>query len=144
MAGRSKQGAQVSKRTHSTKAIAAPTVLLVDDDLSVLRAVARLIRSAGLRVLTFDRPSTLLASPTPKTNACMLVDLNLPEMNGCELCKTLALSGRWVPAILMTGRNDSTTRKLIHQAHPVVALFKPFDERTLLEAIRDALRLSNR
>jgi FixJ family two-component response regulator len=116
-----------------------PTVLVVDDDPSVLPALARLIRTAGLKVTTFNRPSALLASEVPTTNACMLVDVHLPEMNGIQLCETLAQSGRGLPAIIITGRNDAETRRLIAQAHPVATLFKPIDERTLLEAIYRAL-----
>jgi FixJ family two-component response regulator len=114
----------------------------VDDDPSVLRALARLIRSTGLKVSTFDRPSALLASEVPATNACMLVDVHLPEMNGIQLCETLMQSGRGLPAIIITGCDDAETRRLIAQAHPVAALFKPIDRRTLLESIYRALDLS--
>ncbi len=118
------------------------TVLVVDDDPSVLPALARLIRAAGFRVRTFDRPSSLLASEMPKANACMLVDVHLPEMNGVELCEALAESGRGLPAILITGRTDAETRRLLERAHPIAALFKPVDERLLLEAVARALALS--
>jgi FixJ family two-component response regulator len=119
------------------------TVLVVDDDPSVLSALARLIRAAGFQVKAFDRPSALLASEVPTTKACMIVDVHLPEMNGIELCKALAASGRGLAAILITGRNDAETQRLIEKAHPVAALFKPVDERTLLEAVTQALALSN-
>ena len=69
------------------------TVLVVDDDPSVLQALARLMRVDGFHVRAFDRPGALLASEMPTTNACMLVDIHLPEMNGFQLCKTLAESG---------------------------------------------------
>ncbi len=120
----------------------AATVLVVDDDPSVLPALARLIRAAGFQVRVFDRPSALLASEVPKTKACMIADMYLPEMNGIELCRALAESGRGLPAILITGRNDAETRRLIEQAHPVAALFKPIDELVLLEALARALALS--
>jgi CheY-like chemotaxis protein len=55
----------------------------------------------------------------------MVVDIGLPEMTGSELCSALAVSGRGLPSILITGRNDSATQRLIEQAHPVAALFKP-------------------
>jgi FixJ family two-component response regulator len=110
-------------------------VVVVDDDPSVLRALSRLIQAAGFRVLTFDRPSALLASAIPRVNACMVVDLNLPEMDGIELCSALAASGRGLPAILITGRNDLATQRLIEKTHVVAALFKPVDERTLFDAI---------
>jgi FixJ family two-component response regulator len=130
------------RKASSTAGAVEPTVLIVDDDPSVLPALARLIRSTGLKVSTFDRPSALLASEVPATNACMLVDVHLPEMNGIQLCETLMQSGRGLPAIIITGRDDAETRRLIAQAHPVAALFKPIDGRTLLEAIYRALDLS--
>jgi CheY-like chemotaxis protein len=136
---RTKGGSTPIHRTYSVRAGKAATVVLVDDDPSVLRALSRLIKGAGFRVLTFDRPSALIASAIPKANACLVVDISLPEMNGRELCAALAASGRGLPAVLITGRNDSATQRLIEEAHPVAALFKPVDERTLFEAIARAL-----
>jgi FixJ family two-component response regulator len=120
--------------THS-----GATVLVVDDDPSVLSALARLIQAAGFRVLTFDRPSALLASTIPTDDACMVVDINLPEMNGDALCSALKASGRGLPAVLITGRNDFATQRLIEGADAVAALFKPVDERALFDAIARAL-----
>jgi FixJ family two-component response regulator len=120
----------------------AATVLVVDDDPSVLSALARLIQAAGFNVMTFDRPSALLASAIPRDNACMVVDINLPEMSGSELCRALAASERGLPAVLITGRNDFATQRLIEEAHAVAALFKPVDERILFDAIARALALS--
>jgi len=71
-----------------------------------------------------------------------VVDLNLPEMNGSELCSALVASGRGLPTVLITGRNDSATQRLIEKAHPVAALFKPVEERALFDAIARALALS--
>jgi FixJ family two-component response regulator len=116
---------------------------VVDDDLSVLRALSRLIKAAGFRVLTFDRPSALLASAIPRANACMVVDMNLPEMSGTELCSVLAASGRGLPAILITGRNDLATQRLIAKVQVVASLFKPVDEGALFDAIARALALSD-
>jgi CheY-like chemotaxis protein len=120
----------------------ATTVLVVDDDPSVRSSLARLIQAAGFRVLTFDRPSALLASAIPRANACMVVDINLPEMNGGELCSALTASGRGLPSVLITGRNDLATQRIIEEARAVAALFKPIDERTLFDAITQALALS--
>jgi len=139
---RTKGGSTPVQKTYSIRAGEAATVVVVDDDPSVLRALSRLIQTAGFRVLAFDRPSALLASAIPSANACMVVDIGLPEMTGSELCTALAVSGRGLPAILITGRNDSATQRLIEEAHPVAALFKPVDERTLFDAIARALALS--
>jgi FixJ family two-component response regulator len=127
------------RKTSATRIGKLSTILVVDDDPSVLRALTRLIRAAGFKVLAFDRPSALLASAIPKANACLIVDMNLPEMNGTELCRALAISGRGLPAILITGRSDSTTQRLIEEAHPVAALYKPVDEQSVFDAIARAL-----
>jgi FixJ family two-component response regulator len=140
---RAKGGSAPVHRTYSIRAGEAATVVVVDDDPSVLRALSRLIEAAGFRVLTFDRPSALLASAIPKVNACLVVDINLPEMNGSELCSALAASGRGLPTILITGRDDSAIQRLIEEAHPVAALFKPVDEQALFEAIARALPRSD-
>jgi FixJ family two-component response regulator len=116
----------------------------VDDDPSVLRALSRLIQSAGFRVLSFDGPSALLASAIPKVNACLVVDMNLPETSGTELGSALAASGRDLPVVLITGSDDSITHRLIEEAHPVAALFKPIDEVALFDAIARALARSDR
>ncbi len=128
--------------TYSIRAGKVATVVVVDDDPSVLRALSRLIQTAGFRVLAFDRPSALIASEIPKADACLIVDLNLPEMNGSELCSALTASGRGLPAILITGRDDSATQRLIKGTHPVAVLLKPVDERALFDAITTSARAS--
>jgi FixJ family two-component response regulator len=122
--------------------VSPATVLVVDDDPSVLSSLKRLISAFGFVVKTFDRPSDLLVSSTPGSNACMLVDIDLPEMNGIEMCEALKGSGRNLPAILITGRTDARTRSMAAQSDAVAVLFKPFDEEPLLDAIAAAIALS--
>lgn len=121
-----------------------PTVLVIDDDVSVLNALARLIRSAGYTVRTFSRPGALLADDLPTANACMVVDMNLPEMNGAELCEALAREGRGLPVIFITGRGDAATRALTRRVSAIAVLFKPFDQDLLFPAISRALATPSR
>jgi len=114
-------------------------VILIEDDPSVLRSLRRVISAAGFAVQTFDRPSALLKSDLPKSDACLVVDVHLPEMNGIELCETLAASGRLLPVILITGHIDDGTREMTKRAHPVAVLFKPFGRDLLLDSISKAL-----
>ena len=116
-----------------------PALILVEDDLSVLRALRRLMLSAGFQVMAFDRPRAVLDSELPKTDACLIVDVHLPEMNGVQLCETLAASGCRLPVIMITGRLDEATHELTHRAKAVAVLFKPFTREALLEAISEAL-----
>jgi two-component system response regulator FixJ len=118
------------------------TVLVVYDDSRLLRALARLIRSAGVEALTFDRPAHLLASEVPKTNVCLLLDVHLPEMNGVQLYETLAVARRDLPVIMMTGSDDAQTRHLLQRVSAVAVLIKPLDEALLFDAIFRALALS--
>jgi FixJ family two-component response regulator len=109
-------------------------VLVVDDDESALSAIARLIHSAGFKVRAFSHPKALLSEQLPR-NACLIADIYLPEMNGVELCHTLAITGHPLPTILITGRNDEMTRRLVEKSEAITVLFKPIDEVPLLEAI---------
>jgi FixJ family two-component response regulator len=118
------------------------TVLVVDDDPSTLRSLKRLLIAAGFEVKAFDRPSALLACPVPRSNACIIADINLPEMNGVEMCATLNRTSRGLPTILITGESDARVRSLIADSDAVAVLFKPFDEQPLLDAIARALTLS--
>ena len=113
------------------------TVLVVDDDASMLRALGRLIRTAGFDVLTFDGPRAFLASEIPTVGACLLLDVHLPEMNGIELYEALVGSGHKLPVIMITGQDDPQTRRLLQhiEAEAVAVLSKPVDEALLLDAI---------
>ena len=116
-----------------------PIIIVIDDDPSILRALRRLVSGAGFDVRTFDRPSALLNSDLPKTGACLIVDIDLPEMNGVELCATLAASGCKLPVILITAHTDEATRRLADGARPVALLFKPFGRELLVNSIESAL-----
>jgi len=116
-----------------------PIVIVIDDDPSILRALRRVVSGAGFEVRTFDRPSALLNSELPTTGACLLVDIDLPEMNGVELCTTLASSGCGLPVILITAHTDEETRRLADDAHPIALLIKPFRRELLVNSIERAL-----
>ena len=140
----SKSAKSKVRETKVVGTISPATVLVVDDDPSVLRSLKRLLAASGFRVTTFGGPSELIASETPRTNACMVVDIDMPEMNGIEMCEVLKGSGRGLPTILITGKTDARTRALAAQSDAVAVLFKPFEEEPLLEAIARAIALSTR
>lgn len=115
------------------------TVFVVDDDASLLRAIQRLLNAFDYEVLVFSTAEAFLAHELPAAQACLLLDVFLPEMSGIELCATLRKSGRTIPTVLMTARDDENTRRLLNEADVVAVLSKPFDEDALLEAISRAL-----
>ena len=116
-----------------------PIIIVIDDDPSILKALSRLVSGAGFEVRTFARPSTLLRSDLPKAEACLIVDIDLPEMNGLELCDSLAASGCRLPVILVTAHTDEETRRLADGAGPVALLIKPFGRELLVNSIESAL-----
>src|ERR1700730_12627497 len=93
-----------------------PALILVEDDLSVLRALRRLMLSAGFQVMVFDRPSAVLDSDLPNTNACLVVDVHLPERSGWQPCEPLAAPGAGLRVIMTPGRLDEATRELARHA----------------------------
>jgi FixJ family two-component response regulator len=89
---------------------------------------------AGFKVLTFDRPTTVLATNIPKTGACLVVDFHLPEMNGVELCDALAASGKKMTTIFITGDYEQM-RSLIARSPRSIVLSKPVRRKDLLAAL---------
>ena len=112
---------------------------MVDDDASVRRALRTQLQILGFNVLDFQSAEELLASEFPTGDACLLLDVYMPGMNGVELCRSLVASGRHLPTILISGRDDQQTMQMMREANPIASLLKPFDEKNLLRAIRKAL-----
>ena len=113
---------------------------MVDDDLSIRRALKSQLEILGFDVLIFQSAEELLVSELPANNTCLLLDVYMPGMSGIELCQSLVTSGRQLPTILMSGRDDEATKQIMRQAKPTAGLFKPFDQESLLKAIRKAFR----
>ena len=115
-------------------------MIVVDDDTSIRRALRRQLQILGFSVLDFQSAEEFLASEFPTGDACLLLDVYMPGMTGIELCRNLTASGRRLPTILISGREDEQTRQMMRKAKPIASLLKPFDEKELLSAIRKALR----
>ena len=115
------------------------TVFVVDDDASLLRAMQRLLRSFDYNVHSFLSAESFLAHDVSAAKACLLLDIFLPGMSGVDLYARLAASGRSIPTVLMTARDDESTRNLVAEIGAAAILYKPFDEDVLLEAIARAL-----
>ena len=113
---------------------------MVDDDASIRGALRRQLQILGFNVLDFGSAEEFLTSEIPDGETCLLLDVYMPGMTGIELCKILTKDGgRPLPIILISGRDDPQTRKLMRDAKPIASLLKPFDEESLLRAIRKAL-----
>lgn len=114
-------------------------VYIVDDDESVRRALRRLVESLGMRAETFSSPAEYLGSDVDLQSSCLLLDVQLPGMDGFELHRRIVDAGSAPPVIFITGRPDAETRTKAAKADAVAYLEKPFDDRRLLAALQGAL-----
>jgi len=114
-------------------------VYVLDDDVSVREGVASLIRSVGLKVRTFASTQEFLASLQKERPSCLVLDIQLPDINGFELQQELAAKDIQIPIIFLTGHGDIPMSVRAIKAGALEFLTKPFDDEYLLEAIRNAI-----
>jgi predicted ATPase/FixJ family two-component response regulator/DNA-binding winged helix-turn-helix (wHTH) protein len=117
-----------------------PIIFIVDDDLRVREALSSLIKSLGLRAATFGSATAFLEAEKPDAPACLVLDLQLPDMTGLEL--QAMLNDRPTPPIVfITGHGDVPSSVRAMKAGAVDFLSKPFGEGELLRAIEAGLAL---
>jgi DNA-binding NtrC family response regulator len=114
-------------------------IYVVDDDVSVREALGGLIRSAGLSVKTFASAQELLSNLRKELPSCLVLDIQLPDINGFELQQELAAKDIQIPIIFLTGHGDIPMSVRAIKAGALEFLTKPFDDEYLLEAIRKAV-----
>ena len=114
---------------------ASPSIAVVDDDPAVLKA-SRLLRSHAFRARTYGSGREFLAALPAGLPDCLIVDLQMPEMNGLELQQHLVSNGIKIPTILITAYGDAALRD---QAGLVASLRKPLQEKALFDAIDRAV-----
>ena len=117
-----------------------PIVYVLDDDSRIREALSGLLSSVGHRVMTFSNGAEYLAFKRPDVLACLILDLDLPGMNGLELQKELADAGG-PPIIFLTGHGDIPSTVKAMKAGAAEFLSKPFEEEDLLRAIDAAIRI---
>lgn len=120
----------------------APTVFVVDDDISVRESLELLIRKQGWHPETFTSAHEFLARPRQLAPSCLVLDFSLPGLNGLELQKRVAIELPYMPIIFLTGFGDIPMTVQAMKAGAVEFLTKPFSNVTLLSAIRNAIERS--
>ena len=118
---------------------AAPCVRVVDDDASVLKALGRLLRSAGFAVRTFPSPQVFLNEHDATAPGCVVLDLSMPGLDGLQIQQALGRLGDGCPIVFITGHGDIASSVTAMKAGAVDFLTKPFDASRLLEAVRTAV-----
>ena len=125
--------------TESSIAAAKSNVFLVDDDASVRRAMARLIKSAGHHVQTFASAREFLDTKTGSEEAgCLVLDVRMPGLSGLDLQRELQTTNRNLPIVFITGHGDIPMSVNAMKAGAVDFLPKPVKDTVLLRAIEQA------
>ena len=112
-------------------------ICIVDDDVSILRALGRLLMTAGFTVDTFTSAEEFLATPRAVVPQCIVLDVRLGGMSGLALHERLLGAGCSIPVVFITGHDDAAVDEWV-QASGVQCLRKPFDEQALIDAIEQA------
>ena len=115
-------------------------VSIIDDDVSVRRALRRLLESAGYTVETFASAVEFLDAVPLGRTACLVLDVDLDGTSGFELQDRLTAEHVRLPVVFMSARDDDATRARARHSGIVAYLRKPFDRRDLLDAVRQAFR----
>ena len=115
------------------------TVYVVDDDSSLREALEDLLTSFGLRVFSFASASQYFAGTKIETPSCLLLDVELPDINGLDLQRQLRAEEH-PPIVFITGYGDIPSSVRAMKAGAVDFLAKPFSQEELLSAINSALQ----
>jgi FixJ family two-component response regulator len=119
-----------------------PIVFVVDDDISVRESLESLIRCQGWESETFASAQEFLARPRVLAPSCLILDVELPDLNGLDLQKAIASDRKDMPIIFITGYGDVPMTVKAMKAGAVEFLTKPFGKESLLSAIRQSIERS--
>ena len=113
-------------------------VCLVDDDVSVLKSIERLLKSDGLSVRGFNKPKDFLSHVQTNAVPLVVLDVWMPDMNGLEVQAALRKDSPETRIIFISGRDDPSVRQAALDAGAFGFLSKPFDDEALLQLVRKA------
>ena len=135
--------------SHSSKSFAEPvsrkgdsngaSICVLDDDLSMLKALDRLLKGEGFRVEKFSNPTAFLSAMERDGCSVAILDVWMPEMNGLEVQSVLRKDSPETRIIFITGRDDPSVRQAALDAGAFGFLSKPFDDEILLALVQKAV-----
>jgi FixJ family two-component response regulator len=124
-------------------AMTSGLISVVDDDESIRRTTTFLIESFGFRAAAFESAENFLKSGQLHETSCLIVDVQMPGMNGLELQSELAAAGYDIPIVFVTAYDNKVSHQQAMQAGAVAFLAKPFGDEQLLQTVRLALGQDN-
>src|SRR5262245_62914924 len=118
-----------SRFARPSRAVAnTPIVFIVDDDVSVRESLELLILSAGWEPESYASANEFLSRPAAAVPSCLVLDVSLPDLDGLEVQKRLAVERRAMPIVFVTGHGDICTTVQAMKAGAVEFLVKPFGD----------------
>ncbi len=121
----------------------AGIICIVDDDLSMLKALNRLLLSAGLQARLFSEPLVFLAYVICNTVALAVIDIFMSAMSGLEVQKELQVVSPKTRVIISTANEHHSVRNAAMQAGAIAYFVKPFDDDAFLAAVHQGLASQN-
>ena len=119
--------------------LSTPTVVVVDDDVSVRESLELLIQEEGWQPALFESAQTFLARLPTLVPSCLILDVNLPDLSGLDIQQRISDEKSSTPIIFITGYGDIPTSVRAMKAGAAEFLTKPLDDAIVLQAIRDAV-----
>jgi FixJ family two-component response regulator len=116
-----------------------PTVVVVDDDISVRESLELLIQDEGWQPALFESANQFLARLSTVSPSCLILDVNLPDLSGLDIQQRISDEKFSTPIIFITGYGDIPTSVRAMKAGAAEFLTKPLDDEIMLEAIRGAV-----
>ena len=120
-----------------------PTIAIVDDDASVCRAISRLLRSLGMNADTFTSGHEFIkhiqTMPSVRPD-CVVLDVQMPGMNGLEVQELLVRRENPLPVIFITAHDEVSLRERALQAGAVAFLRKPFNDELFIKTLNQAIQ----
>jgi FixJ family two-component response regulator len=116
-------------------------VAIVDDDVSVRRALALLLTSYSFKTVTYGSAAEFLLSLERGAPTCLIVDLQMPDMTGLELQQRLVRDGVRIPTVVITAHNEFGARERCEAAGAMAFLLKPIQENVLVETINSVTQV---
>jgi len=117
----------------------SPTVLLVDDDAAVRKALSRVLREEGWHVEVFESAEAFLVRADHGADGCLVLDVTMPGLDGLELQQRLIQTGKAMPIVFVTGYGDIPMTVRALKAGASDFLTKPVEAQALLRAVRTAI-----
>jgi two-component system response regulator FixJ len=116
-----------------------PTVFVIDDDVSFLRSISRILRVSGFQVIIHNSAAEFLAELQPNMNGCVISDLMMPGMDGMALQEALRKAGSPLPILFLTGHGDIPTTVQAMRSGAEDFLTKHAPKKDLIAAVNRAL-----